>query len=268
MNKLGIIGMGVLGTSYYYGYKHLGWEVKGYDKFRKCDVDTIQELFDCEALFLCLPTICDANNNPDYTPFYDVLPQLKGYNGFIFVRSTMMPGETDHFANEFNLHLIHCPEFLTEKTARMDFFTPSRILVGTKDGCDWAIQEQLEDYCEQKLFKPFIDKGVPIYFASSLETEMAKVAANTFLAVKVTYANEMNQICNRVGIDWERVKKLMQDDNRLATHSHMRVTSPGGYSGMCLPKDSKQLITYAKEHGYEAEFFKAMDKSNDKFRTI
>lgn len=258
--------MGVLGSSYYYGYKHLGFEVIGYDKFRKCDVESIAELMDCSSLFLCLPTICDKDNNPDYTPFYDVLPQLKDYKGFIFVRSTMLPGQTDKFSEEFGLHLVHCPEFLTEKNARMDFFTPSRILVGTKDACDWAIQEELEDYCEKILFKPFINKGVPIYFASSLETEMAKIGANTFLAVKVTYANEMKKICNSVGISWNRVKELMKDDDRLAVHSHMDVTIEGGYSGMCLPKDSKQLINFARDNGYSADFFKEMDRSNDRFK--
>lgn len=268
--KLGIIGLGVLGSTYYHGYKYLGFNVKGYDKYKTGDVNTIAELFDTDAIFICLPTICDVNNNPDYTPFEDVLPQLNGYTGTIIVRSTMLPGETQFFADKYNLDLIHVPEFLTEKNAALDFFSPNRILIGLTEKLAMKYRWD-EDNIPQwtvhlkELFKPF---DVPVFITQSLQTEMAKIAANTMLAIKVTYANEMKNICDSVGINWENIVEMNSPDVRLAMNSHMTVTKEGGYSGMCLPKDTKQLINFAIKNNYNPEFFIQMDKSNNKFRGI
>jgi len=255
--ELGIIGLGILGGTYYSGYKHLGFNVKGYDKFKESDCIGVKELFDCDAIFICLPTICNSDGSPDLTPFDDVLPQLKDYKGVLFMRSTMMPGQTQEFNEKYGLYMIHCPEFLTEKKAKLDFFHPSRILIGVDYDDFWLdIKSVVEE-----LFSIF---GCPVKFGTTLETELAKVASNVFLATRIIFANEFDSICALHGVRWERVKGMMLD-NRFSTH-HMNVTREGGYSGMCLPKDTKQIISDSYKEGYNAEFLREVDRSNDRFR--
>jgi nucleotide sugar dehydrogenase len=253
--KLGIIGLGILGGTYYTGYKHLGYDVVGYDKYKRSDVDKVKKLFDCDAIFICLPTICDKNENTDLSPFEDVLPQLRDYRGVIFMRSTMMPGQTAYFNKKYHLNMLHCPEFLTEKNAKMDFFKPSRILIGM-DGTD------LDDELVNQLFGIF---NVPIIYGMTVETELAKIASNVALAVKITFANEFDKICKINGTEWEFVKTMIIDD-RINT-KYMNVTEEGGYSGMCLPKDTKQIIQDSIKKGYAPWFLKEVDKSNTRFRT-
>ena len=258
--KLGIIGLGVLGGSYYNGYKYMGLDVKGYDKFKDSDVNSVKELYDRDVIFVCLPTICNNDGSPNLTPFEDVLPELKDFNGWIFMRSTMMPGQTSGFNKKYGLDMIHCPEFLTESNANLDFFYPSRILVGLSR--DISFQEN--EYFNYVLNELFGNFKCPLEIGTSLETELAKLASNNFLAMKVTFANEFDNICKTVGVDWERVKAMMIDSRY--TTDHMVVTEKGGYGGMCFPKDTKQTIDFAKKNGYNADFLIEMDKSNDRFR--
>lgn len=255
--KLGIIGMGIIGKTYFDGYKYLGWDVRGYDRHpERRNVDSVAELLDTDGLFLCLPTICREDETIDLAPYEEILPQLKDYKGAIFLRSTLMPGSTKKFSEQYGLDLYHVPEFLTEKGRVMDFFHPSRVLIGVDH---LPSQEEFDTF--SRFFGMF---RCPILVGHTVDTELAKVASNVALATKIIYANEMDQICKVNGASWESVKRMIIDP-RINTE-HMKVSAEGGYSGMCLPKDTKQIIQDSISKGYTPSFFKEIDASNDRFR--
>ena len=255
--KLGIIGLGIVGGTYHACYKFQGLDVKGYDKYVKSDVKSVKDLFDRDAIFLCLPTICKTNGEIDLTPYEETMPKLKKYKGVTIIRSTLTPGTTAEYEKKYNLEqLIHCPEFLTEKNRLADFFMPSRILIGSN-------HKKLDKSIEDALFKSF---NVPIIYGTTTETELAKYASNIFLALKITYANEFYEICKVHGVQWEKVKAMMID-SRINT-KHMSVTRERGYGGMCFPKDVKQMIQHSIKKGYFPGLLIEMDKSNDIFRGV
>jgi UDPglucose 6-dehydrogenase len=123
------------------------------------------------------------------------------------------------------------PEFLREGNAIFDFMEPDRIVVGTENE---RAREQMA-----ALYKPFSDKGAPIIFTDIISSELIKYAANTFLATKVSFINEMADICERVGGNVEDVARGMGSDKRIG----MQFLKPGpGYGGSCFPKDTLAMV--------------------------
>lgn len=147
------------------------------------------------------------------------------------------------------------PEFLREGSALEDFMKPDRIVVG-------AESEKAKEIFE-RLYKPFTDKGYPLLITTPAVAELIKHASNSFLALKISYANMVSDLCEKVGADIEFVTKGMGLDERIGK----RFLNAGlGYGGSCFPKDVRAFIAMAEEHGVDFSILEEADKLNSRRR--
>jgi UDPglucose 6-dehydrogenase len=149
------------------------------------------------------------------------------------------------------------PEFLKEGAAIEDFLKPDRIVVGTES-------ERSENLLN-KLYKPFTLNGHPIIFMDIISAEMTKYAANSMLATKISFMNDIANLCEIVGADVNNVRKGIGSDSRIGT----KFIYPGiGYGGSCFPKDVKALIKTASQNNYELKVLKAVEAVNQYQKSV
>jgi UDPglucose 6-dehydrogenase len=149
--------------------------------------------------------------------------------------------------------VVSNPEFLREGVAVDDFMRPNRVVVGTSSE---RAQKVMSD-----LYAPFVRQGNPIVFMDVRSSELTKYAANSFLAMKISFMNEIAQLCERMGADVDMVRRGIGSDDRIGK----RFLFPGvGYGGSCFPKDVKALINSAKETGYDFKILNAVEQVNAK----
>jgi len=149
------------------------------------------------------------------------------------------------------------PEFLKEGEAVNDFLRPDRIVVGVESERAKAIFE--------KLYQPFVLNGHPIIFTDIASAEMIKYAANAMLATRISFMNDIANLCERVGADISMVKKGIGSDTRIGRKF---LNAGVGYGGSCFPKDVKALIKTAEKHNYSLDVLKAVEKVNNKQKSI
>jgi UDPglucose 6-dehydrogenase len=155
------------------------------------------------------------------------------------------------------IHVVSNPEFLKEGTAVNDFLKPERVVIGTDSEHARRIMADL--------YAPFIRSGNPILFMSNESAEMSKYAANAFLAMKISFINELATLAERVGADIREVRKSLVSDSRIGP----QFLYPGcGYGGSCFPKDVLALIDVGKQHGMELDFFKAVHSINERQKRV
>lgn len=149
------------------------------------------------------------------------------------------------------------PEFLKEGAAIEDFLKPDRIVVGVES-------ERAEDIM-QKVYKPFLLNGHPIIFMDIPSAEMTKYAANSMLATKISFMNDIANLCELMGADVNMVRKGIGSDARIGN----KFIYPGiGYGGSCFPKDVKALIKTASENGYEMQILKSVESVNENQKSV
>lgn len=150
-------------------------------------------------------------------------------------------------------HVVSNPEFLREGTAMKDFFEPDRIVIGLY-GHDAALQKIMK-----KLYRPMIERGVPVLFTDIRSAEVIKYASNAYLATRLSFINELANFCEKAGADIQSVRAGVGMDKRIGTHYFQ----PGiGFGGSCLPKDLNALIEIGKQHDFDFEVLKAAQKVN------
>ena len=149
------------------------------------------------------------------------------------------------------------PEFLKEGSAVNDFLKPDRIIVGTES-------ERAQKFIK-KLYKPFLLNGHPILFMDITSAEMTKYAANSMLATKISFINDIANLCEILGADVDSVRKGIGSDPRIGN----KFIYPGtGYGGSCFPKDVKALIRTADENGYSLDVLKAVESVNSRQKEV
>ena len=149
------------------------------------------------------------------------------------------------------------PEFLKEGAAVEDFLKPDRIVIGVDS-------EKAEGIMSQ-LYKPFTLNGHPVIFMDIPSAEMTKYAANSMLATKISFMNDIANLCEIMGADVNMVRKGIGSDSRIG----YKFIYPGvGYGGSCFPKDVKALIKTAKEHNYQMHVLEAVEKVNDDQKSV
>ena len=210
----------------------------------------VEAVAQAEIIFLALPTPPGEDGSADLSYILGVAEQLstiiKEYK-IIVNKSTVPVGTAEKvtkvLANKLDRSLfdvVSNPEFLREGVAVEDFMKPDRVVIGTTS--ERAIQKM------KHLYEPFVRQGNPIYVMDERSSEMTKYAANSYLATRITFMNEIANLCELTGADVDMVRKGMGSDNRIGK----RFLFPGiGYGGSCFPKDVKALIHTAKEHDYE-----------------
>ncbi len=153
--------------------------------------------------------------------------------------------------------VVSNPEFLKEGAAINDFMKPDRIVVGAESDQAFKLMEEL--------YAPFVRTGAPLIRMNTRSAEMTKYAANAILATKISFMNDMANLCELVGADIDLVRKGIGSDSRIGS----KFLFPGvGYGGSCFPKDVKAIIRTAEEQGYKLEVLKAVEKVNEKQKMV
>jgi len=217
-------------------------------------------LDEAEIVFLALPTPQGADGSADLQFVFGVADKLskllKGYK-VIVNKSTVPVGTADkvhaaiakNYSGDFDV--VSNPEFLREGVAVYDFMKPDRVVVGTRSERARGIM--------RKLYAPFVRQGNPVIFMDERSSELTKYAANSFLATKISFMNEIAQLCERMGADVDMVRKGIGSDDRIGK----RFLFPGiGYGGSCFPKDVQALVQSAGTVDYVFEILKAVEKVN------
>jgi len=233
---IGIIGQGFVGNAVYQKFKNY-YEVKTFDLDVEKRNSTFEDILtECKTIFLCLPTPMNADGSCNVDILEGVLSTIneKG-DKIVVVKSTIPPGTTKGWNEKFkNITVAFNPEFLTERNAIDDYNNQERIILG---GPKKAITS-----LKQIFSKVFPDAY--IIKTDSTYAEMVKYLINSFLSVKVSFANEIYQMCQQLDVDYDKIVEYAVYDERLG-HSHWSV--PGhdgdfGFGGHCFPKDLSALI--------------------------
>ena len=219
-----------------------------------------------EIVFLALPTPEDEDGSADLSYVLGVANQIgeliTDYK-VIVDKSTVPVGTAEKVTEaiaqnaKVDFDVVSNPEFLREGFAVDDFLKPERIVVGSSS--DRATELM------KKLYKPFVRSGNPIIIMDEKSAELTKYAANSFLATKITFMNEIANFCEKVGADVDMVRIGMGTDSRIGK----RFLFPGiGYGGSCFPKDVKALHKSGKDQGYNFEILNAVIDINNIQKTI
>ena len=207
-----------------------------------------------DIIFLALPTPPGEDGSADLSYILGVAEELgKIITSYkvIIDKSTVPVGTAEMVRAKVALNVkcdfdvVSNPEFLREGVAVEDFMKPDRVVIGTRS-------ERAKELME-KLYEPFVRQGNPIYFMDEKSAEMTKYAANSYLAMRISFMNEMANLCEKVGANVDMVRKGMGSDNRIGKRF---LFSGIGYGGSCFPKDVQALAKTAKDYNYD---FKILD---------
>jgi len=218
-----------------------------------------------QIIFLALPTPPGEDGSADLSYVLGVADQLgKIMTDYkvIVDKSTVPVGTAEkvHAAVSANykgdFDVVSNPEFLREGVAVEDFMKPDRVVVG----CSSERAEKVMG----ELYAPFVRQGNPVIFMDEKSAELTKYAANSFLATKITFMNEIARVCERVGADVDKVRKGIGTDTRIGN----RFLFPGiGYGGSCFPKDVKALVKSSSEVDYDFKILNAVEEINEEQKT-
>ncbi len=221
---------------------------------------------DAEIIFLALPTPPGEDGSADLSYILGVaehLGKIMTDYKVIVDKSTVPVGTAEkvHAAIAENAKtdfaVVSNPEFLREGFAVSDFMKPDRVVIGTSDDRAKKIMESL--------YRPFVRQGNPIYFMDEKSAELTKYAANSFLATKITFMNEIANFCELVGADVDKVRIGIGSDARIGK----RFLFPGiGYGGSCFPKDVQALVKSGKEQNFNFEILNAVMTVNENQKTV
>ncbi len=219
-----------------------------------------------EVIYLALPTPPGEDGSADLSYVLGVSEQIGSLmtNYKVIVNKSTVPVGTADKVREVLLSktnlpfdVVSNPEFLREGFAVEDAMNPARVVVG-------STSERAKEIMS-KIYQPFTNTGIPIIFMDEKSSELTKYAANSFLAVKITFMNEIANYCEKVGADVDHVRLGMGSDDRIGH----RFLFPGiGYGGSCFPKDVKALIKSGKNENYDFKILEATEKVNQKQKVI
>ena len=225
-----------------------------------------EALEESEVIYLALPTPPGEDGSADLSYVLSVADQigslLKDYK-VIVNKSTVPVGTADKVTaaiaakTDVAFDVVSNPEFLREGFAVEDSMNPARVIVGSNS-------ERAQELMA-KIYQPFTNTGIPIIFMDEKSSELTKYAANSFLAMKITFMNEIANYCEKVGADVDKVRLGMGSDDRIGH----RFLFPGiGYGGSCFPKDVKALIKSGKQEGFDFQILEATENVNQAQKVI
>ena len=219
-----------------------------------------------QIIMIAVGTPPDEDGSADLKYVLSVADEIGKYaNGYKIVvdKSTVPVGTADKVKEvikkhtEYDIAVVSNPEFLKEGSAIADFMKPDRVIIGSSD----------EDAIEtmRNLYAPFVRTGKPIIAMDEKSAELTKYAANSLLATKISFMNEIANLCDRVGANVEKVRKGIGSDSRIGPS----FIFPGtGYGGSCFPKDVKALIHKARELGSGMKILEAVEQVNEKQKIV
>jgi UDPglucose 6-dehydrogenase len=231
--KIAIIGHGFVGKAVEYGFTHPDVELHIVDPKYGTTVDNLPV---CNYYFVCVPTPFGSDGTIDTTILDDVMEKLVAVNGIVIIKSTVTPDVITKWHN----HIVYNPEFLTEKSANEQFVSPEFHIFG---GFEVYTNEIERLYKEFSLCTP-----CPALHMSLEEASFVKYTINSFLAIKVTFFNQLYDTVKTTRANYGTIIKAVGFDKRIGP-SHTKV--PGfdkrqGYGGACFPKDTSAFVSYSK----------------------
>lgn len=229
--------------------------------------NSLQEAVDqTQLIFLALPTPPGEDGSADLSYVLGVAEDLgkiiKQYT-IVVDKSTVPVGTAEKVRAaiaknaKVEFDVVSNPEFLREGFAVDDFLKPDRVVIGT--------QSEKAKMVMNDLYKPFTRQGNPIYFMDEKSAELTKYAANSFLATKISFMNEIANLCELLGADVDQVRMGIGSDSRIGK----RFLFPGiGYGGSCFPKDVKALIKSSRDANYDFSILKSVEEVNEKQKIV
>jgi len=259
--KIGIIGQGFVGNAIYQKFKNY-YDIKTFDikGMIYCNSNE-QETLDNEIIFICLPTPMNQNGSCHTDIVEKAIERVVdfGVGKIVVIKSTVPPGTIAKWNKQFpSINVVFNPEFLTEANAVSDFENQTRIILGGPRKATTKLKT---------IYSKVFPKAA-IVKTDSTYAEMVKYVTNSFLATKVSFANEMYQICEGLEVDYDKVIEYATYDERLG-NSHWSVPGPDGdfgYGGHCFPKDVKALIDLAHNLNVSPRMLTAVDYKNNDVR--
>jgi UDPglucose 6-dehydrogenase len=228
-------------------------------------------LDDCDVIFSAVGTPPDEDGSADLKYVLDVAREVgKNMKDYILIvtKSTVpvgtadkvkaaVKGELDKRGVQIPFDVASNPEFLKEGAAVEDFLRPDRIVVG--------LESEKAKNIMSRLYKPFTMNGHPVIFMDIKSAEMTKYAANSMLATKISFMNDMANLCEIVGADINLVRKGIGSDSRIGK----KFIYPGiGYGGSCFPKDVKAIIKTGQENGYNLRVLQSVEEVNEDQKSV
>ena len=264
--KIGIVGQGYVGTAIKVGFESY-YDLETYDKYseEKSTMQLADMVESCEVIFVCVPTPMNKDGSCNIDVVEGVIKQINKLltdwksdkKPIVVIKSTVPPGTTEKLHKKFkNVNVIFNPEFLTEANFIDDFKNQTRIILGgTRKGTNKLRQIYSKVFPTAHIIK-----------THSTIAELVKYMTNSYLATKVSFANEMYQICEKFDMDYDKVVEYATLDERLGV-THWSVPGPDGdfgFGGHCLPKDLSALIEVADE--LDVDVLRSTQRTNNKVR--
>ena len=257
---IGIIGQGFVGNAIYQKFKKY-YKINTYDLDSSICNSSEQQTLNNKIVFVCLPTPMDEVGRCNTSIVEGAVKRCFefGKTEIVVIKSTIPPGTTEKLNKKYpTLQIVFNPEFLTERNAVSDYENQNRIILGGPRPASTELK---------RVFSKVFPKA-RIIKTNSTYAEMVKYTTNAFLSTKVSFANEIYQICEKVGADYDKVIEYATLDERLG-ESHWGV--PGhdgdfGFGGHCFPKDLAALIHLTRELGTTNHVLNATQKTNDEVR--
>ena len=257
---VGIIGNGFVGEALAFAFSSSN-NVKIYDVVHSKSINSLNETLNTDFVFICLPTPMnnDGSQNISYIKEFFKINCDKKKPVYI-IKSTILPGTTRDLCDKYpSLKIVFSPEFLTQRNAKIDIITQSRIIIGSDN-------KELSNSVEKLFNNRFKNKN--IIKTDSLTAEYIKYMNNNFFATKVSLMNEFYRFAKILGVNWEDALNGFIADQRIGD-SHLDVPGPDGklgFGGACFPKDINAFIKFAKENKINMNILEAAWKTNIEVR--
>ena len=245
--KVGVIGNGFVGESQAFAFSPTT-DLRIYDldplksSHKRSDID------ECDYIFVCVPTPMRKSGAQDLSYIEKVFESAVEGPVYI-IKSTVLPGTTSTLQKKYpNLKIVFCPEFLTERTAKLDMLTQARIVLGGRTEDTAAVYTLFEQRFRNK----------HIIQTDSTTAELIKYMNNSFFATKVSIINEFKLLSDAIGANWKDALYGFASDGRIGD-SHLHVPGPDGklgYGGTCFPKDVNALLMFADEYDVDLNTIK------------
>lgn len=249
--KIGIVGYGHVGSAMH----HLFNDAIIYDKYKELGSKT--EINKCDVAFICVPTPMNKDGSCDTSIVEEVIQWCTCK--CLILRSTVRVGFTREMCEKYKKEIVFQPEYYGETVAHPFANLSDRNWLtfgGTKEGINWAI----------KAYQKVINSNIRIYQCSSDEAEMAKYMTNSFLAMKVIYCNEMYDLCQKLGLNYNNIRELWVADPRIGSSHTFVFEENRGFGGSCFPKDTAALIYSGKENNSNLTLLETAVEKNKEYK--
>jgi len=240
--NIGVIGNGFVGEAISFAFSSIA-DMYVYDTDPSKCLNDLESVHNCDFVFVCVPTPMYDDGSQDLSYVNSAFENAS--DGPLYIlKSTVLPGITEKLSKQYpKFKIIFSPEFLTERTAKLDMLTQSRIILGG----EVSLTEKAKTLFNHRF------KNKNIIQTDSKTAELIKYMNNTFFATKVSIMNEFKLLCDKIGGNWEDALRGFVSDGRIGD-SHLNV--PGhdgklGYGGTCFPKDVNALLFFSKKHNID-----------------